>query len=254
MIATFQSFAFAEHGLLLLCTTLIAVPVAILIHDAVRWLRLPPGPTPLPFIGNKLDIPKSQPWLQFEKWSKEYGPVFTIWIGRKPTLIVSDPHTAVDLMEKRSNKYSSRPRMVVMGEVYNGNSSILTQPYGRPWSIRRRMLHQALNPKASRLYKPTQEAEASRLCYALLDNSHCWEKELERFTSSVVFCVAYGHRIDSLNARLIHDRFRFMHNMAGLNVPGRYLAETFPLLAKLPALLAPWKSANTGDGRRRRRC
>jgi len=29
--------------------------------------------------------------------------------------------------------------------------------------------------------------------------------------------------------------------MASLNVPGKYLAESFPLLARLPAALAPWK-------------
>ena len=217
------------------------VALGLVLHDAYLWSRLPRGPLPLPFVGNKFNIPKAKPWLQFEQWSKKYGPIFTIWIGRKPTLVLSDPQIAVDLMEKRSAKYSSRPRMVVMGEVYNGNSSILTQPYSKSWSIRRKLLHQALSPKALELYKPTQEAEAARLCYALLENSAGWEKELERFTSSVVFCVAYGHRIDSLNARVISDRFRFMHNMASLNSPGKYLAETFPLLAKLPNALAPWK-------------
>ena len=167
--------------------------------------------------------------------------MYTLWIGRKPALIVSDPNIAVDLMEKRSNKYSSRPRMVVMGEIYNGNSSILTQSYGKAWCIRRKLLHQALNPKTLRLYKPTQEAEASRLCFALLTDPVGWEKQLERFTSSVVFCVAYGHRIDSLKAQVIADRFRFMHFQASLNVPGKYLAETFPILAKVPSALMPWK-------------
>lgn len=225
---------------LLATSTLAIAAISVFVHDIYLWSRLPPGPLPLPFIGNKLDIPKSKPWLQFDQWSKRYGPIFTIWIGRKPTLVISDPQVAVDLMEKRSAKYSSRPRMVVMGEVYNGNASILTQPYGKGWSVRRKLLHQALNPKALELYKPTQEAEAARLCFSLLNDSFRWEKELERFTSSVVFCIAYGHRIDSLNARVISDRFRFMHNMASLNVPGRYLAESFPLFAKLPTALAPW--------------
>lgn len=173
--------------------------------------------------------------------SKRYGGIFTLWIGRTPTLIISDPHVAVDLMEKKSQKYSSRPRMVVMGEVYNGNSSILTQPYGKAWSIRRKLLHQALNPRALNLYLPIQEAEAARLCYALLNDSQGWEKQLERFTSSVVFCVAYGHRIDSLKAQVIAERFKFMHYQASLNVPGKYMAETFPALAKLPSFLTPWK-------------
>jgi cytochrome P450 len=236
-----QLFTSPSHAILSLIFALAVVALGIVLYDIRLWYRLPPGPLPLPFVGNKFDIPKRKPWLQFQQWSLKYGPIFTIWIGRKPTLIISDPQVAVDLMEKRSAKYSSRPRMVVMGEVYNGNSSILTQPYGKDWSVRRKLLHQALSPKALELYKPTQEAEAARLCYALLDNPAGWEKELERFTSSVVFCVAYGHRIDSLDARVISDRFRFMHNMACLNVPGKYLAETFPLLAKLPPALAPWK-------------
>ncbi|KAK3071707.1 hypothetical protein LTR53_008173 [Teratosphaeriaceae sp. CCFEE 6253] len=243
-MSTSSNFFAAQfaHPLLMVGSLLFWIPVVVLAHDIYAWLHLPPGPRPLPFLGNKFDIPKSSPWLQFEKWSKQYGPIFTLWIGRKPTLIISDPQIAADLMEKRSNKYSSRPRMVVMGEVYNGNASILTQPYGKAWLTRRKLLHQALSPKALRLYKPTQEAEASRLCHALLKNPEGWEKELERFTSSVVFCVAYGHRIDSLKAQVISDRFRYMHFMASLNIPGKYLAESFPWLAQLPTLLAPWKS------------
>lgn len=135
-----------------------------------------------------------------------------------------------------------------MGEIYNGNSSILTQPYGKAWSTRRKLLHQALNPKALRLYKPTQEAEATRLCFALLSDPDDWEKQLERFTSSVVFCVAYGHRIDSLKAQVIADRFRFMHFQASLNIPGKYLAETFPVVGKIPAALMPWKQEVQGMG------
>lgn len=240
----------SSRALILVLSSLVVIPLVILVHDIIQWLRLPPGPIPIPFIGNKFDIPKSQPWVQFQKWSKQYGPIFTLWIGRKPTLIISDPHIAVDLMEKRSNKYSSRPRMVVMGEIYNGNSSILTQPYGKAWSVRRKLLHQALNPKALRLYKPTQEAEATRLCYALLSDPVGWEKQLERFTSSVVFCVAYGHRIDSVKAQVIADRFRFMHFQASLNIPGKYLAETFPLLAKVPSTLMPWKKEVQAIGKK----
>lgn len=214
----------------------------ILVKDFTIYLHLPPGPTPIPFYGNTHQIPKTQPWLQFQKWSQIYGPIFTLWIGRKPTLVISDPQIAVDLLEKRSNKYSSRPRMVLLGEIFNNNASILTQPYGKSWSIRRKLLHQALNPRALKGYMKTQEAEASRMCWSLLQKGgEGWEKELERFTSSVVFCVAYGRRIDDLNAKVIRERFKFMGYAASLNVPGKYLAESFPILAKLP--FQRWKRA-----------
>lgn len=85
-------------------TLLVAIPVIITISDILKWLRMPPGPRPLPFIGNKFDLPESKPWIKFQEWSQIYGPIFTVWIGRRPTIVISDPNIAVDLMEKRSNK------------------------------------------------------------------------------------------------------------------------------------------------------
>jgi cytochrome P450 len=227
----------------------LAIPLVALVYDVRVWLQMPPGPTPIPFFGNKFQLPKTKPWIQFEKWSKTYGPIFTIWIGRKPTIVISDPYIAVELMEKRSTKYSSRPRMVAMGEILWDSASILVQPYGKEWSVRRKLLHQALTPKALRMYKPVQTAEASRLCYQLLESPANWEKLLERYTSSIVFCVAYGHRIDSLNAEVIRQRFKFMHVAASLNVPGKYLVESFPILKHVPDILAPWKAKIKARGR-----
>ncbi|KAJ5938151.1 Cytochrome P450 [Penicillium verhagenii] len=228
----------------------IIVPIAyILTCDFFLWLRLPPGPTPIPFLGNKFIIPTSSPWIQFEEWSRKYGPIFTLWIGRRPTIIISDPNIAVDLLEKRSTKFSSRPRFVVMGELYWDNAGILVQPYGKEWQIRRRMLHQALNPSALKLYKPVQEAEAARLCGDLLKTPRDYEGLIDRFTASVVFSIAYGHRIDSMTSKIIRQRLDFMQYSASLNVPGRYLAETIPWLKHIPNILAPWKAEIQRRGR-----
>jgi cytochrome P450 len=225
----------------ILAGLVIATILVLLIQDLLRWRRMPRGPIPLPFIGNKLSLPKSRPWIQFQEWSKTYGPIFTIWIGRRPTLVISDPIVAAELLEKRSTIYSSRPRMVALGEIYWDNASILVQPYGKLWSVRRRLLHGSLSPQALRLYNPVQEAEASRLCSQLLESPTKWEKLLERYTASIVFCVAYGHQIDSLGSWVIRQRFQFMHYAASLNVPGRYMVESLPILKHLPDFLATWK-------------
>ncbi|KAK7206966.1 cytochrome P450 [Myxozyma melibiosi] len=220
---------------------IVAVPLVIILLDLRRVLRMPPGPFPLPFIGNKLIIPQSKPWITFQEWSYKYGPIFTIWIGRRPTVIISDPVIAAELMEKRSTKYSSRPRFVTMGELYNKMSTILVQPYGKEWTIRRKLLHQALNPSALRLYKPIQTAEASRLCHQLIESPADYEMLVDRFTSGIVFAVAYGHRIDSFDAKVIRRRLEFMQYMSSLNVPGAYLVESLPFLKYIPNVLAPWK-------------
>jgi hypothetical protein len=104
--------------------------------------KLPPGPFPLPIVGNVLQLPKSKPWLQFQKWSQEYGDgLLTVWIGRTPTVICNDAWSASDLLEKRSNIYSSRPRYVVFGDV-SGQSSTnqVLLPYNDHWRLQRRVM------------------------------------------------------------------------------------------------------------------
>ena len=45
------------------------------IHEYKRrgGLSYPPGPRPLPLIGNLLDIPKDSSWLAYTQYSKTYG-------------------------------------------------------------------------------------------------------------------------------------------------------------------------------------
>ncbi|RDL40570.1 uncharacterized protein BP5553_00549 [Venustampulla echinocandica] len=216
----------------------LALPLILLIRDIAKWYRLPPGPLPIPFIGNRL--PALRPWVHLQQWSKIYGPIFTIWVGRQPTIVISDPKIAVDLMEKRSSKYSSRPRSVMMKEVY-GSSSILLQPYGKDWSTRRRLYHLGLTPAALRSYKGRQQAEATRLAFHILHEPDRWERALDRFAASVVFSIAYGHRIDSLDCPVVRDRLEIIRFLATLNTPGRYMAESFPILKHMPNFVAPWE-------------
>lgn len=120
-------------------------------------------------------------------------------------------------------------------------SAVLVQPYGKEWSIRRKLLHSALTPRALQNYIPVQQAEACRLCYQLLARPGEWEQLLDWMTASIVFSISYGHRIDSMDSPVIRERMSIMHYNATLNVPGKYLAESFPILKHTPLWLAPWK-------------
>jgi hypothetical protein len=79
-----------------------------------RWrAKLPPGPPRLPLIGNLHQAPTTAAWVVFKKWVEQYGPLVSADFGGTNVIIIGDYDTARDLLDKRGNIYSSRPRMVV---------------------------------------------------------------------------------------------------------------------------------------------
>ncbi len=66
---TYLSFVVNVFAVLLF----LAAIQAIRDHQRRGGLPYPPGPRPLPIIGNLLDVPKKFSWLAYSKFSKQYG-------------------------------------------------------------------------------------------------------------------------------------------------------------------------------------
>jgi len=206
------------RGIVATVLLIILAPIGILVYDHFRFRGMPPSPPKQPFLGNKNLIPASKPWLQMEAWSKQYGPMYTLWQGRNPTIVISDPQIAVDLMEKRSNIYSSRPRMVIMGDIFTRNRGLLTAPYGEHWRRLRKINHIGLMSKAALSYRPIQEWESQRLAHDLLVTPEHFAKHIQRYAASVVMTVAYARRVDSMDDVDVQKILEMMQYMASLNV------------------------------------
>jgi hypothetical protein len=79
--------AVADGGLLNVALGLLAVVATVVVADYAHMLylrsKMPPGPFPLPIIGNTFSLPDKKPWIYFEELSKQYKtPLITYWIGR----------------------------------------------------------------------------------------------------------------------------------------------------------------------------
>lgn len=79
--------AIADAGLVKVSVGLLAVVITAVVIDYLRMLHLrskmPPGPLPLPIVGNTFSLPDNKPWIYFEELSKKYNtPLITFWIGR----------------------------------------------------------------------------------------------------------------------------------------------------------------------------
>ncbi|TKR59717.1 hypothetical protein L596_029350 [Steinernema carpocapsae] len=92
--------------------------------------KLPPGPTPLPLVGNmhlffigKLRG-KSNVDLTID-WKKRYGNVYTVWIGPTPVVFVCDYKTAIDAFVKNGDAHAARQDCFSMREPRGGNKGLI---------------------------------------------------------------------------------------------------------------------------------
>lgn len=121
-----------------------------------KILPLPPGPTRWPLIGNLLDIPTEFIWLTFDKWYKTFqSDIIYISVVGRDFLILNTYEAAVEVLEKRSAFYSSRPGLQ-MTNLMGCDRLLPLLPYGEEWRSQRRLFNQAFNVRAAKMFEPRQ--------------------------------------------------------------------------------------------------
>lgn len=115
-----------------LLALLFALPLLFLLRRRLSTSTrppLPPGPPP-GWFGNTIPQPFS--WRFFEDWTKEYGDVFTVWIGRTPMVVVGSYRASMELLEAQSALTADRPWVSARGAgERNGLMEENAEYYGR---------------------------------------------------------------------------------------------------------------------------
>ena len=127
------------------------VVLRILYEYFIRDRNIPPGPPRLPLLGNLHQAPKDDelPWHVYAKWVEQYGPIFSVQFGRNLFIMLADENMVHDLLDKRGNRYSDRPRLVQAAENLNKGRHILFRSYDEDFRRHQRMEAPVLSPRAS---------------------------------------------------------------------------------------------------------
>ncbi|EPS67290.1 hypothetical protein M569_07486, partial [Genlisea aurea] len=98
---------------------------------------LPPGPRPLPVVGNIFQLDKN-PHRCLAKLAQQYGPLMSLRFGSVYTVVVSSPEMAREVLQKHDLAFSSRT-IVAAGEAHDHHKLAMGfMPVGDKWrSIRK---------------------------------------------------------------------------------------------------------------------
>ncbi|KAI3741247.1 hypothetical protein L1987_58918 [Smallanthus sonchifolius] len=115
---------------------------ALILSSRRNW-RLPPGPYPFPIIGNILKL-GDNPHVSLATLSKRYGPLMSLKLGSRTTIVVSSPEIAKEFFHTHDRSFSSRSIPEAARVVEHHKFSIVWLPAGDQWRRLRRITKENL--------------------------------------------------------------------------------------------------------------
>ncbi|NXU47175.1 CP2W1 protein, partial [Turnix velox] len=99
-------------------------------------LNMPPGPFPLPLIGNLhlLDIKRQDRSLM--KVAEKYGPVFTVHLGFQRVVVLTGYEAVKEALLSKSNVFLDRPAVPIFLQMQHGNGVLFSSK--ELWKFTRR--------------------------------------------------------------------------------------------------------------------
>ncbi|KAM4697111.1 cytochrome P450 2G1-like [Rhinophrynus dorsalis] len=203
--------------------------------------KLPPGPTPLPILGNILQLNGKEVFKSLIELSKKYGPVFTIHMGMEPVVVLCSYEVVKEALNDKGEEFGARGYMPIMEMSSAGGHGILSSN-GERWKQLRRFSLMTLRNfgMGKRSIEERIQEEAQFLTEEFrktksqpLDPTFYFSKAV----SNVICSVVFGDRFDYEDKEflrllgLLNEAFKYFSSVWG------QLYNMFPkVMDKLPGV------------------
>ncbi|XP_004874302.1 cytochrome P450 2A3 [Heterocephalus glaber] len=163
------------------------------------WGKLPPGPTPLPFIGNFLQLNTEQMYNSLMKISKRYGPVFTIHLGPRRVVVLCGQDAVKEALVDQAEEFSGRGEQATFDWIFKGYGVAFSN--GERAKQLRRFSITTLRDfgMGKRGIEERIQEEAGFLIQAFRDTSGAFIDPtfyLSRTVSNVISSIVFGDRFE----------------------------------------------------------
>ncbi|CAH2314093.1 cytochrome P450 2C8-like [Pelobates cultripes] len=222
---------------------LLAVFISLLLY-ITSWRRkikrknMPPGPAPLPLLGNIMQISAREMPQSLRKLSEKYGSVFTIYLANQPAVILAGYDCVREALVDQGKIFGARGSNTLGDMVFKGYGVILTN--GERWKLLRRFSLSTLRNfgMGKKSIDERIQEEANYFAEELRKNGDTPVDPtpvLSQVVSNVICSVVFGKRFEYEDERfktllsLLKEAFTLMSSPWGL------LLNIFPsLFSRLP--------------------
>ncbi|PWA84762.1 cytochrome P450 [Artemisia annua] len=83
-------------------------------NSSIKKLPLPPGPRPLPILGNIFQIGRVNPHIRLAKMAQVYGPLISLRIGQRILIVGSSPNVASEILKTHDHALSGRDVSILL--------------------------------------------------------------------------------------------------------------------------------------------
>ncbi|KAF8799105.1 cytochrome P450 [Phlegmacium glaucopus] len=227
-----------ENLKLVICLSLGLIVYFYFTKNKRSSLPLPPGPKKLPLLGNLLDFPTRSEWLKYAEWAKEFNSnIIHIYALGRNVIILNSFDAAVDLCDKRSSIYSSRPVSPMLNDLVGWTWTMTTMVYGDPWRERRRMFQKHFNASNTQFYQPIQREFIRKMLPRLLDAPAEFLSISRHTIGGMAISMSYGIQIKPTNDPFIDLADAALSSAGSAGRVGAFLVDVIPILKYVPEFM-----------------
>ncbi|XP_068454927.1 cytochrome P450 2K1-like [Clinocottus analis] len=195
----------------------------------------PPGPKPLPLLGNLLQLDLKMPYKTLVELSKKYGSVFTVYMGPQKVVVLAGYKTVKEALVNRAEEFGDRHALQSMDDSSHGNGVIWSN--GDSWKEMRRFA--LTNLRDFGMGKRASEDKIIEECEQLIEvfKKHKGEafdstQPMNCAVSNIICSIIYGSRFEYDDPEFTSLVERTNRNIQLLGSPSLQLYNLFPWFGK----------------------
>ncbi|XP_072287744.1 cytochrome P450 2F2-like [Pyxicephalus adspersus] len=186
--------------------------------------KLPPGPRPIPLLGNLHQLDTTDLVKSLKELSAKYGPVFTIYLGPTPHVVLFGYQAVKEALVEQADNFSGRGAFPVAHKFTQGNGIAFSN--GEKWKILRRFAMTTLRNFG--MGKKSIEERIQEEAHFLMEELQNTKQIpfdptffLSRAVSNVICSIVFGNRFEYKDKKfltlleLINDNFQIMSSAWG---------------------------------------